>query len=94
MEEHTCPRLNTCEESLQTRRIAWALMKRAQEVLENCEDVTSQPGVEVPTEPRREPEELVRDDFDDGMDTVEQWTPPEGSGGTVSSTEIGGQSIW
>ena len=27
------------------------------------------------------------------MDTVEQLTPPEGSGGTVSSTEIGGQPI-
>ena len=51
------------------------------------------PPVEVPTEPPTEPEELSRDDLDDGMDTVEQWTPPEGSGETVSSTEIGGQTI-
>ena len=31
--------------------------------------------------------------LDDGMDTVEQLTPSEGSRETVSSIEIGGQSI-
>ena len=55
------------------RRQLDELLRAVQEVPENCEDVTSQPGppppVEVPTEPPREPEELSRDDLDDGMDS-------------------------
>ena len=104
VEGHTCVLLNTCEESRQTKRIAWAsmrgqldkLLRAAQEVPENYEDLISQPGppppVEVPTEPRREPEQLSHDDLEIGMDAVEQMPPLEGAAETASSTEIGGQS--
>ena len=76
------------------RRQLDELLKAAQEVPENFEDLTSQlgpePPVEVPTEPPREPEEPSRDDLDDGMETGDQSTLAEESG-EVSSTEIGGQ---
>ena len=58
--------LNACEESRQTRRIACGidekrqldeLLRAAQEVAENNEDLTSQPG--APCNRWREPEELV-----------------------------------
>ena len=65
------------------------LLKAAQEVPEDYEDLTSQPGpsppAEVPTERQREPEEPSHDDLDDGVGTRDQLTPPEESGETVSS---------
>ena len=73
------------------RRQLGELLKTAQEVPENYEGLTSQ----VPKEPRREPEEPSRDDLDDCMGTGDQLTPPEESGETVPSKEIGGQStLW
>ena len=46
---------------------------------ENFEDLTSQPGppVEVPTDPRREPEAPSHDNLDIGMEAVEPMTPLE-----------------
>ena len=81
---------------LDERRQLDDLLKAVQEVSENYEDLTSQPGpsqpAEVPTEPPREPEEPSHDDLDDGMGAGDQLTPTEESGETVSSTEIGRQS--
>ena len=51
------------------------LLRAAQEVPENFEDLTSQPGpsppAEVPTEPLREPKEPSRDDLDVGMEAID-----------------------
>ena len=81
---------------LDERRQSDELLRAAQEVPGNYKDLTSQPGppppVEVPTEPRREPEQLSHDDLEIGMDAVEQMPPLEGAAETASSTEVGGQS--
>ena len=73
------------------------LRRTAQELPENYEDLTSQPGppppVEGPTKPPGEPEEPSRDDLDIGMDAVEPMALVEGAGETTSSTEVGEQSI-
>ena len=99
MEEHTCAteqlRGVTPDEAdrlgFETRQLDEPL-QAAQEAPESCENLSSKPGpppqVEVPTEPRRELEELSRDDLNDGMDTEEQLNPLEGAGETASSTEI------
>ena len=59
------------------------LLQAAQGVPENYEDLTSQLGPDH--------KEKSRDDLDDGMGTDDQLTPPDESGETRSSTEIGGQ---
>ena len=88
MEGHTCALLNTSEESHWTKRLGLDERRRLDELPENYEDLTSQPGpsppAEVPTEPAREPEEPSHEDLDDGMGTGGHVIPPEESGATVS----------
>ena len=65
------------------------LLQADQEVPENYEDLTSQPGDPTTGQNhQKKPEEKSRDDLDDGMDKVEQLNPLEGAGETASSTEI------
>ena len=82
---------------LDERKQLHELLRAAQEVPKNYEDLTSQPGppqpVERPTKPPGKPEESSRDDLDIGMDEVEPMVFREKAGESAFLTKVGEQSI-